>query len=125
MIFSPGLALVSLAFFSGRNSKHFFSLLASKHSRDQFSPLSLPSRFSIDRRLLISKHLALLEPRGSSLTALPLTELFTSTMLRTRQAAKAIRAVANARSFTTTSAVASVHTSKKVASTRNQSTAAA
>ncbi|KAF4948523.1 hypothetical protein FGADI_9587 [Fusarium gaditjirri] len=46
-------------------------------------------------------------------------------MLRTRQAAKAIRAVANARSFTTTSAVASVHTSKKVASTRNQSTAAA
>ncbi|KAF5573369.1 acetolactate synthase [Fusarium pseudoanthophilum] len=34
-------------------------------------------------------------------------------MLRTRQAAKAIRAVANARSFTTTSAVASVHTSKK------------
>ncbi|KAG9496750.1 Acetolactate synthase, mitochondrial [Fusarium musae] len=46
-------------------------------------------------------------------------------MLRTRQAAKAIRAVANARSFTTTSAVASVHTSKKVASSRNQSTAAA
>ncbi|KAF5552108.1 acetolactate synthase [Fusarium circinatum] len=46
-------------------------------------------------------------------------------MLRTRQAAKAIRAVANARSFTTTSAVATVHTSKKVASTRNQSTAAA
>ncbi|CVL04625.1 probable acetolactate synthase [Fusarium fujikuroi] len=46
-------------------------------------------------------------------------------MLRTRQAAKAIRAVANARSFTTTSAVASVQTSKKVASTRNQSTAAA
>ncbi|KAF5990052.1 acetolactate synthase I/II/III large subunit [Fusarium bulbicola] len=46
-------------------------------------------------------------------------------MLRTRQAAKAIRAVANARSFTTTSAVATVHTAKKVASTRNQSTAAA
>ncbi|KAF5533053.1 acetolactate synthase I II III large subunit [Fusarium phyllophilum] len=46
-------------------------------------------------------------------------------MLRTRQAAKAIRAVANARSFTTTLAVASVHTSKKVASSRNQSTAAA
>ncbi|SCO55900.1 probable acetolactate synthase [Fusarium fujikuroi] len=46
-------------------------------------------------------------------------------MLRTRQAAKAIRAVANARPFTTTSAVASVQTSKKVASTRNQSTAAA
>ncbi|KAF5618496.1 acetolactate synthase I II III large subunit [Fusarium sp. NRRL 25303] len=46
-------------------------------------------------------------------------------MLRTRQAAKAIRAVANARSFTTTSAVASIQTSKKVASTRNQSTAAA
>ncbi|KAF5966183.1 acetolactate synthase I II III large subunit [Fusarium coicis] len=46
-------------------------------------------------------------------------------MLRTRQAAKAIRAVANARSFTTTSAVASIHTSKKVASSRNQSTAAA
>ncbi|RGP65694.1 acetolactate synthase i ii iii large subunit [Fusarium longipes] len=46
-------------------------------------------------------------------------------MLRTRQAAKAIRAVAHARSFTTTSAVASVQTSKKVASQRNQSTAAA
>jgi acetolactate synthase-1/2/3 large subunit len=46
-------------------------------------------------------------------------------MLRTRQAAKAIRAVAHARSFTTTSAVASIQTSKKVASTRNQSTAAA
>jgi acetolactate synthase-1/2/3 large subunit len=46
-------------------------------------------------------------------------------MLRTRQAAKAIRAVAHARSFTTTSAVASVQTSKKVASHRNQSTAAA
>ncbi|KAG4254053.1 acetolactate synthase I/II/III large subunit [Fusarium proliferatum] len=46
-------------------------------------------------------------------------------MLRTRQAAKAIRAVANARSFTTTSAVASIQTSKKVASTRSQSTAAA
>ncbi|KAI1052730.1 hypothetical protein LB507_009975 [Fusarium sp. FIESC RH6] len=46
-------------------------------------------------------------------------------MLRTRQAAKAIRAVAHTRSFTTTSAVASIQTSKKVASTRNQSTAAA
>ncbi|KAJ4124252.1 Acetolactate synthase, mitochondrial [Fusarium equiseti] len=46
-------------------------------------------------------------------------------MLRTRQAAKAIRAVAHTRSFTTTSAAASIQTSKKVASTRNQSTAAA
>ncbi|SPJ73136.1 probable acetolactate synthase [Fusarium torulosum] len=46
-------------------------------------------------------------------------------MLRTRQAAKAFRAVAHTRSFTTTSALATVHTSQKVASQRNQSTAAA
>ncbi|WZH48184.1 thiamine diphosphate-binding protein [Fusarium acuminatum] len=46
-------------------------------------------------------------------------------MLRTRQAAKAFRAVAHTRSFTTTSALATTRTSQKVASQRNQSTAAA
>ncbi|UPL04340.1 hypothetical protein LCI18_015274 [Fusarium solani-melongenae] len=46
-------------------------------------------------------------------------------MLRTRQAAKAIRAVAHTRSFTTTSAIAAIQTPKKITTgQRNQTTSA-
>ncbi|KAM5354430.1 hypothetical protein ACJ41O_001079 [Fusarium nematophilum] len=46
-------------------------------------------------------------------------------MLRTRQATRAIRAVAHARSFTTTSSAAAVQAPKKIISQRNQSTTTA